>query len=143
MFDTNILIDYLNGKDQARAELARYTDRAISLVTWMEVMVGTTEQTAPSIRRFLSSFANLPVDDAVGEGSPYALRSATWAKYHGVRVGTRWSAFAMASHTASAGNQQEGYLQGASGPRIEAQRRGHFRYLKRSVSQFLKHFRCV
>lgn len=69
LFDTNILIDYLNGEDQARGELARYTDRAISLVTWMEVMVGTTKQTAPSIRRFLSSFANLPVDDAVGEGA--------------------------------------------------------------------------
>ena len=40
LFDTNILIDYLNGFEQAKAELARYSDKAISLITWMEVIVG-------------------------------------------------------------------------------------------------------
>ena len=67
LFDTNILIDYLNGADQARAELARFDDRAISLVTWMEVMVGATSATEVPIRRFLASFDNLAVDVPVGE----------------------------------------------------------------------------
>ncbi len=67
LFDTNILIDYLNGIDQARTELARFTDKAISLITWMEVMVGATPETEAAIRRFLSSFANLAVDSVVGE----------------------------------------------------------------------------
>ena len=40
LFDTNILIDYLNGVEAARTELGRYSDKAISLITWMEVMVG-------------------------------------------------------------------------------------------------------
>ena len=67
LFDTNILIDYLNGIEQAQGELARFTDKAISLITWMEVMVGATCDTAPAIRRFLSLFASVPVDGAIGE----------------------------------------------------------------------------
>ena len=67
LFDTNILIDYLNGIDLARDELARFTDKAITLITWMEVMVGATSQTEPAIRCFLSSFVNLAIDGATGE----------------------------------------------------------------------------
>ena len=32
LFDTNILIDYLSGIPQARAELERYSNRAISVI---------------------------------------------------------------------------------------------------------------
>ncbi len=35
LFDTNILIDYLNGISAAKKELARYEYRAISTITWM------------------------------------------------------------------------------------------------------------
>jgi len=65
LFDTNILIDYLNGVKQARTELERYSDKAISLITWMEVMVGAVPQTEEATRRFLSTFINLPIDDQV------------------------------------------------------------------------------
>jgi predicted nucleic acid-binding protein len=67
LFDTNILIDYLNGVEQARVELDKYADKAISLVTWMEVMVGATPETEQIVRRFLSGFVKLPVDGQVGE----------------------------------------------------------------------------
>lgn len=40
LFDTNILIDYLNGVDASRKELARYDARFVSVVTWMEVLAG-------------------------------------------------------------------------------------------------------
>ena len=65
LFDTNILIDYLNGIEQAKAELNRHADKAISLVTWMEVMVGATPETESVVRRFLRGFVNLPVDEKV------------------------------------------------------------------------------
>lgn len=65
LFDTNILIDYLNGVKQAKTELDRYSDKAISLITWMEVMVGAVPETEEATRRFLSSFINLPIDDRV------------------------------------------------------------------------------
>ena len=42
LFDTNILIDYLRGIPQARTECDRHSDRAVSIVTWMEVMAGST-----------------------------------------------------------------------------------------------------
>lgn len=40
LFDTNILIDYLNGIDAAKTELDRYRERLICIVTWMEVVAG-------------------------------------------------------------------------------------------------------
>jgi predicted nucleic acid-binding protein len=40
VLDTNILIDYLNGIAEARAELSRYKKATISAVTWAEVMAG-------------------------------------------------------------------------------------------------------
>lgn len=73
LFDTNILIDYLNGIEQAKTELDRYSDKAISLITWMEVMVGATPDTEGIMRDFLSGFVNLPIDEPVA-GVAVALR---------------------------------------------------------------------
>ncbi|MEQ1674590.1 MAG: type II toxin-antitoxin system VapC family toxin [Candidatus Nitrotoga sp.] len=65
LFDTNILIDYLNGIEKAKVELDRYTDKSISPITWMEVMVGATPETELALKGFLSSFVSLPVDGRV------------------------------------------------------------------------------
>ena len=65
LFDTNILIDYLNGIERAKTELNRYSDKAISLITWMEVMVGATPETEQIMRGFLSGFVNLPIEEQV------------------------------------------------------------------------------
>lgn len=67
VFDTNILIDYLNGIADARDELDRYADRAISVVTWMEVMVGTSPATEEATRDFLHGFVLIELDDDVAE----------------------------------------------------------------------------
>ena len=40
LFDTNILIDYLNGVEPARVEIERARERFISIVSWMEVLAG-------------------------------------------------------------------------------------------------------
>lgn len=73
LFDTNILVDYLNGIEQAKKELDRYADKAISLITWMEVMVGATPETEAITRSFLHGFVNLPVNGQVGDAA-VALR---------------------------------------------------------------------
>ena len=65
LFDTNILIDYLNGIERAKTELNRYSDKAISLITWMEVMVGATPETEQIMRGFLGGFVNLPIEEQV------------------------------------------------------------------------------
>jgi predicted nucleic acid-binding protein len=67
LFDTNILIDYLNGVEQAKTELDKYSDKAISLITWMEVMVGATPETENIVRGFLSGFVNLPIEERVSD----------------------------------------------------------------------------
>lgn len=65
LFDTNVLIDYLNGIDAARAELERYASRAISVITWMEVLVGTTPTEDATVRAWLESFEVIELDAAV------------------------------------------------------------------------------
>jgi predicted nucleic acid-binding protein len=65
LFDTNILIDYLNGVPEAGKEIGRYREKAISLITWMEVMAGATAQDEQLIRAFLSQFELLPIDGTV------------------------------------------------------------------------------
>jgi predicted nucleic acid-binding protein len=67
LFDTNILVDYLNAVPQARAELQRYTDKAVSIVTWMEVMVGTSPELEAATRRFLSDFKVVALDERIAE----------------------------------------------------------------------------
>lgn len=65
LFDTNILIDYLKGISDAKDELASYQDRAISIITWMEVQVGTEPQEQAQVDNFLAQFSILPVDAQV------------------------------------------------------------------------------
>ena len=69
LIDSDVLVDYLQGRSEAAAELALYTERCISLVSWMEVMVGAGEDVAEekACRRFLESFRVLPVSRAVAE----------------------------------------------------------------------------
>jgi predicted nucleic acid-binding protein len=57
LVDTNILVDYLRGLAAAKDELARYAPPVISLVTWMEVLVGAeTAQEEARLRGFLARF---------------------------------------------------------------------------------------
>jgi len=67
LFDTNILVDYLNGVEDARDELARYERTAISVITWIEVMVGARRDAEAPTRRFLASFERVDVTDSIGE----------------------------------------------------------------------------
>ena len=67
LFDTNILIDYLNGIEAARDELGRYEWRLISLVSWMEVMVGAQGGDEPTVRGFLARFRCVGVDAEIAE----------------------------------------------------------------------------
>ena len=69
LFDTNILIDYLSGVHAARKELEHYRDRAISVITWMEVMAGTPPEHEDATRVFLSSFENIPITASIAEAA--------------------------------------------------------------------------
>jgi predicted nucleic acid-binding protein len=79
LFDTCILIDYLRGIPQARAESDRCPDRAISIITWMEVMAGATAANEDDTRRFLLNFYALPLTPEVAERA-VAIRRANKIK---------------------------------------------------------------
>lgn len=67
LFDTNILIDFLGGNSAARAEMNLYEDKAISIVTWMEVMVGAPPAAKAATRTFLNGFALIELDGPIAE----------------------------------------------------------------------------
>ncbi len=69
VFDTNIIIDALNGIPQADAEYRRYRRVLISRITWMEVLVGTrSQEDETQVRDFLDThFEIIPLDLAVAE----------------------------------------------------------------------------
>jgi len=70
VFDTNILIDYLNGIGEAAEELKRYRPLLISRITWMEVLAGADnadeEQAARSL---LSLFEIVELSATVSEAA--------------------------------------------------------------------------
>lgn len=57
VFDTNILIDYCNGINKAKKEIELYSTRVISVITWMELLVGAkNKEEEVIIRTFLNEF---------------------------------------------------------------------------------------
>ena len=69
VFDTNIVIDALNGVAEADAEYGRFERVLISLITWMEVLVGA-EADDSELRNFLEThFEIIPLDLTVAESA--------------------------------------------------------------------------
>jgi predicted nucleic acid-binding protein len=75
LFDTNILVDYLNAVPEARNEFQRYEEKAISIITWMEVMVGADGDLEAPTRHFLNSFDVVAVDEQIAERAVGLRRS--------------------------------------------------------------------
>lgn len=72
-FDSNILIDALNGNAVAHAEIARVDRPWISRVTWIEVLSKERGGTLPVIEKFLGGFAIDEIDARIA-GHAAALR---------------------------------------------------------------------
>jgi predicted nucleic acid-binding protein len=72
LFDTCILVDYLQGVDAARIEIDACNERpAISIVSRIELLVGAPGTAERSTQAFLARFAVLPLDD---ETADHAIR---------------------------------------------------------------------
>lgn len=71
LFDTNILIDLFSGRVEARNALEAYPPQnAISLITWMEVMVGAKKYHQEHRTRLaLSAFNVIGVSQDIAEQS--------------------------------------------------------------------------
>lgn len=64
VFDTNILIDYLNGVDQANQTLLSY-EGMISIITKIEILVGVKEDEKEIVTSFLNRFQVIELDDEI------------------------------------------------------------------------------
>lgn len=82
VFDTNILIDLFSGHQQAAKVMEQYPlNRGISLMTWIEVMVGAKKYGQEMrTREVLEAFEVLPISAAVAE------RSVMIRQQHGMKL---------------------------------------------------------
>lgn len=81
VFDTNILIDFLNGIDEAAKELALYDQKLISVITTIEILVGAkNEQEEQILKGFLESFKSLELSSAI------ATQTVSIRKKHRLKV---------------------------------------------------------
>jgi predicted nucleic acid-binding protein len=68
-FDSNVLIDWLNGVEAAGRELRSADVRIVSIMTWIEVLAGArSDAEARGARKlFREDFRVVPVDSAIAE----------------------------------------------------------------------------
>lgn len=77
LFDTNILVDYLNGIDQAKEEIEAPADRLISIVSWMELLAGArNDEEEDVIEMFLRDFRVVDVTRGVARDAVTIRRMA-------------------------------------------------------------------
>jgi predicted nucleic acid-binding protein len=68
LFDTNILIDYLNGIKQSKVEYNRFNEKWISIISYMEVLIGITDEAlVGDVKIFLSTFQMVEIDLTIAE----------------------------------------------------------------------------
>lgn len=80
VIDTNILIDFLHGIEEAQAELHHYSYPIISIITWMEVCIGArTETERRLIEMFLKRFKIEGVHEVIAREA-VAIRQASHKK---------------------------------------------------------------
>ena len=79
LVDTNILIDQLAGFEAARAEIRSHDDRAVSVISRIELFVGLKEGERARAESLLSNFVQLELTPAVVEEA-VRVRQATRLK---------------------------------------------------------------
>lgn len=61
-FDTNIVIDWLNRRTPAKAELMRYSRHRISRIVWTEVLAGEPLESRDRVRELIAPFDVVEID---------------------------------------------------------------------------------
>lgn len=80
LLDTNILIDVLRGEVLALTWLERQERPRISVISWIEVLVGCRDGETDRVEAWLDSFPRLPLNDAV------AREAVGLRQRHGLKV---------------------------------------------------------
>jgi hypothetical protein len=81
LFDSNIVIDYLNGVPQAAVELAQYKQAYISPITWVEAQVKAPPGLEDATREAIdANFKRFELDEAT------LLESLTLRRTHRMKL---------------------------------------------------------
>jgi predicted nucleic acid-binding protein len=81
VFDTNILIDLLNGREEANNEVGRYSGLAISRISWIEVLTGARDtEDQNRVENLLGFFEMIELDESV------AREAISLRQQHGLRL---------------------------------------------------------
>ena len=80
LLDTNILIDVLRGEALALAWLEGQQQPSISVITWIEVLVGCREGESSRVHDWLESFPRLALDEAI------AAEAVGLRQRHGLKI---------------------------------------------------------
>jgi predicted nucleic acid-binding protein len=65
LIDTNVLIDYLKGREQARPYIETIPAPAISVISVIEVLAGATVLEEIEIRQFFATLEKIPLSEDV------------------------------------------------------------------------------
>lgn len=80
LFDSNIIIDALNGSEKARQLLKRERGAAISVLSWMEILVGAREpDVEETTRELLGRMEQIQISPSIAEDT-IQLRRTTKLK---------------------------------------------------------------
>ncbi len=79
LLDTNVLVHIIDGTRQPKQLFEKETDLAISIVSWMEFMVGRSYTEELTAREFLSNFQVIEISQEIAEEA-VRVRGRTRAK---------------------------------------------------------------
>jgi predicted nucleic acid-binding protein len=81
VFDTNILIDLLKGREEANNEVGRYSRLAISRISWIEVLTGAgSSEDQHRVENLLGYFEMIELDE------PVAREAISLRQQHRIRL---------------------------------------------------------
>ncbi len=75
LVDTGLLVDYLEGEPRAARALEAIERRAISVVTWVELMSLSPPDALEATRGFLRSFDRVPLSEPIADEACRLIRN--------------------------------------------------------------------
>jgi predicted nucleic acid-binding protein len=82
LFDTSILLDYLLGDARTSAVFKQFAHRALSVITWVEVLSVAPQARHDSTRAFLRSFERLSISEAIADEALRLIRERPGLPFH-------------------------------------------------------------
>lgn len=67
LLDTNIIIDYLNGDTRAKQFFDREPKPAISIITYIETLIGANDDVKDATRAFLKGLDIVQINEGIAE----------------------------------------------------------------------------